>query len=159
MKKLYCEIFKKKNNFFLNNNSYLNYGINRIITGEYVKFYTKRDFLKLRKFNYKNLSTFEKNKINVNKKEDINVKEYNYSKKMNIKENMLKNESYSKKENLDKNIVEKKETLNEDKKEKKEKEKKNDLIKSLSEEFGYKYEKHEPTMFGDWSHNCRVTDF
>lgn len=27
------------------------------------------------------------------------------------------------------------------------------------QEFGYKYEKHEPTMFGDWAHNCRVTDF
>ncbi|KJP87190.1 hypothetical protein AK88_03106 [Plasmodium fragile] len=27
------------------------------------------------------------------------------------------------------------------------------------QEFGYKYEKHEPTMFGDWAHKCRVTDF
>ncbi|GAW83538.1 hypothetical protein, conserved [Plasmodium gonderi] len=30
---------------------------------------------------------------------------------------------------------------------------------NVSQEYGYKYEKHEPTMFGDWSHNCRVTDF
>ncbi|AFZ80423.1 hypothetical protein BEWA_032760 [Theileria equi strain WA] len=26
-------------------------------------------------------------------------------------------------------------------------------------EHGFKYEKHEPTMFGDWTHMGRVTDF
>lgn len=31
--------------------------------------------------------------------------------------------------------------------------------KGLPEEFGFTYQKHEPTMFGDWCHNCRVTDF
>ncbi|BAM38725.1 uncharacterized protein TOT_010000193 [Theileria orientalis strain Shintoku] len=29
----------------------------------------------------------------------------------------------------------------------------------LGEEFGAVYTKHEPTMFGDWSHMGRVTDF
>ncbi|SOV79241.1 conserved Plasmodium protein, unknown function [Plasmodium sp. gorilla clade G3] len=45
------------------------------------------------------------------------------------------------------------------KKDKKEVQIKNNPINNISEECGYKYDKHEPTMFGDWSHNCRVTDF
>ncbi|CDO65434.1 conserved Plasmodium protein, unknown function [Plasmodium reichenowi] len=45
------------------------------------------------------------------------------------------------------------------KKDKKEVQIKNNPKNNISEECGYKYDKHEPTMFGDWSHNCRVTDF
>ncbi|SBT48507.1 conserved Plasmodium protein, unknown function [Plasmodium ovale wallikeri] len=88
--------------------------------------------------------------------DDQNDKENYNAMKKNSKERKLTNEGNEEKERDEKTG----EMSNDNIKEingKHEMEK--NLEGILSEEFGYKYDKHEPTMFGDWSHNCRVTDF
>ncbi|KYN97967.1 hypothetical protein PGSY75_1215600 [Plasmodium gaboni] len=122
--------------------------IHKNIDKHFIHTYTKRNNI----INYidiiykRYLNTMEKNKTNDNYKNYDNCILQTDKKKKNV----FYEQSLEHAQKISNDEI---------KKDKKEEQIKNNPINNISEECGYKYDKHEPTMFGDWSHNCRVTDF
>ncbi|SBT80844.1 conserved Plasmodium protein, unknown function [Plasmodium malariae] len=117
--------------------------------------FRKHSFIILNGFSHECFSTLEINNSVEISKDKLKDKGNNKYFKKYEKEKKSNESDKTEKQNKDK----KEEKLNDIVKEEKEKQKEIDSTEKLPEEFGYKYDKHEPTMFGDWSHNCRVTDF
>ncbi|SCN63119.1 conserved Plasmodium protein, unknown function [Plasmodium chabaudi chabaudi] len=133
-----CQIKTSKNIFFLKN---LNIPYKHVITKSFLNNqYTSNAHYKNGGLtNSNNLN--DKSFFNLGIKRHIhNIKDESHCRENSINENLKNNESM-----LNENANEKGEQMNAE--------------KILPEEYGYKFDKHEPTMFGDWSHNCRVTDF
>ncbi|CDU20684.1 conserved protein, unknown function [Plasmodium yoelii] len=133
-----CQIKASKNIFFLKN---LNIPHKHIITKSLLSnqfssnaHYKNEDLTNSNNLNYESFS-------NLGIKRHIhNIKDKSHFRENSINDNFKNNEAM-----FNDNENEKEEQIN--------------VEKIMSEEYGYKFDKHEPTMFGDWSHNCRVTDF
>ncbi|CAD2104763.1 conserved Plasmodium protein, unknown function [Plasmodium vinckei brucechwatti] len=128
-----CQIKTSKNIFFLKN---LNIPYKHIITKRFLNNqYTSNA-------HYKNGILTNSNNLNDESFSNFGIKRHihNIKDESHLHENLKNNENM-----LNENANEKGEQIN--------------VEKILPEEYGYKFDKHEPTMFGDWSHNCRVTDF
>ncbi|CAD2104647.1 conserved Plasmodium protein, unknown function [Plasmodium vinckei lentum] len=133
-----CQIKTSKNIFFSKN---LNIPYKHVITKSLLNNqYTSNA-------HYKNGILTNSNNLNDESFSNFGIKRHihNIKDESNLHENSI-NANLKNNENiLNENANEKGEQIN--------------MEKILPEEYGYKFDKHEPTMFGDWSHNCRVTDF
>ncbi|ANQ10868.1 Uncharacterized protein PCOAH_00055390 [Plasmodium coatneyi] len=151
MTKLHPITYLKGNKFFFRNRrKYYNYGTTQgVMTPQILchHFRRRRCAKTIYPFYYENFSTLERNN---NPAEDADGHQEGNSHKGDSSRKSGKEQGrVNEANNTDEAINGTKEESH------------NEIISTDDsfQEFGYKYEKHEPTMFGDWAHNCRVTDF
>ncbi|CXJ19750.1 conserved Plasmodium protein, unknown function [Plasmodium berghei] len=132
-----CQIKPSKKIIFLKN---LNIPYKHVIT----KSFLSNQFSS--NGHYKNEVLTNSNNLNYESFSNFGIKRHIYN---------IKDKSHLRENSINDNFKNNEAILNENSNEKEQ----NNVEKIMPEEYGYKFDKHEPTMFGDWSHNCRVTDF